>query len=131
MTWQTRLTGTSPTSPNLCIRLTSIRANASDAAGRHHASRCARTEEVSKPLHKITPSAAEHPPPPLASTRLLEQALTVSQGGRTAWSSTVEVNGKTYQARYWYDGTYSNNAMEDAAEVALIRLGLVAGPSRR
>ncbi|KAF2155028.1 hypothetical protein K461DRAFT_276213 [Myriangium duriaei CBS 260.36] len=50
------------------------------------------------------------------------------RGGRTAWSSTVEVNGKAYQARYWYDGTYSNNAKEDAAEVALIRMGLVAAP---
>ncbi|KAF2219644.1 hypothetical protein BDZ85DRAFT_205634, partial [Elsinoe ampelina] len=50
------------------------------------------------------------------------------RGGRTAWSSTVEVNGKTYHARYWYDGSYANNAKEDAAEVALQKLGIVPTP---
>ncbi|PNS14638.1 hypothetical protein CAC42_1660 [Sphaceloma murrayae] len=48
--------------------------------------------------------------------------------GRTAWSSSVEVNGKTYAARFWYDGSYANNAKEDAAEVALQRLGIVPTP---
>ncbi|KAI9729652.1 MAG: hypothetical protein M1818_008455 [Claussenomyces sp. TS43310] len=41
------------------------------------------------------------------------------RGGRTAWSSTVNVSGKSISARYWYDGQYVNNAKEDAAEVAL------------
>ncbi|KAJ5222556.1 uncharacterized protein N7469_008796 [Penicillium citrinum] len=41
------------------------------------------------------------------------------RGGRTAWSSTVTVQGQNYAARYWYDGQYINNAKEDAAEVAL------------
>ncbi|KAJ5480903.1 hypothetical protein N7539_006797 [Penicillium diatomitis] len=41
------------------------------------------------------------------------------QGGRTAWSSTVTVQGQNIAARYWYDGQYINNAKEDAAEVAL------------
>ncbi|KAJ6161295.1 hypothetical protein N7470_004691 [Penicillium chermesinum] len=40
-------------------------------------------------------------------------------GGRTAWSSTVTVQGQNIAARYWYDGQYINNAKEDAAEVAL------------
>lgn len=43
-------------------------------------------------------------------------------GGRTAWSSSVIVQGKTFAARYWYDGPFVNNALEDAAEVALIIL---------
>ncbi|KAJ6104306.1 hypothetical protein N7523_010626 [Penicillium sp. IBT 18751x] len=41
------------------------------------------------------------------------------RGGRTAWSSTVIVQGQSFSARYWYDGQYINNAKEDAAEVAL------------
>ncbi|OQE22319.1 hypothetical protein PENSTE_c010G06079 [Penicillium steckii] len=40
-------------------------------------------------------------------------------GGRTAWSSTVTVQGQNIAARYWYDGQYINNAKEDAAEVAV------------
>ncbi|RJE27376.1 hypothetical protein PHISCL_00252 [Aspergillus sclerotialis] len=44
------------------------------------------------------------------------------RGGRTAWSSTVTVQGQNVAARYWYDGQYINNAKEDAAEVALMRL---------
>jgi len=43
-------------------------------------------------------------------------------GGRTAWSSRVKVQGRTFGARYWYDGNYVNNAREDAAEVALMVL---------
>jgi len=45
-----------------------------------------------------------------------------SPGGRTAWSCTVEVNGQTVPARYWYSGDYVHNAKEDAASVALERL---------
>lgn len=41
------------------------------------------------------------------------------RGGRTAWSSTVTVQGQNIAARYWYDGQFINNAKEDAAEVAL------------
>lgn len=48
-------------------------------------------------------------------------------GGRTAWSSTVLVQGRTVAARYWYDGQYINNAKEDAAEVAL---GLLQNQTR-
>ncbi|QSZ30764.1 hypothetical protein DSL72_000322 [Monilinia vaccinii-corymbosi] len=44
------------------------------------------------------------------------------EGGRTAWSSTVTVQGQNISARFWYDGQYVNNAKEDAAEVALNRL---------
>lgn len=43
------------------------------------------------------------------------------QGGRTAWSSTVTVQGRNIAARYWYDGQFINNAKEDAAEVALMQ----------
>ncbi|PLB50573.1 hypothetical protein P170DRAFT_474135 [Aspergillus steynii IBT 23096] len=45
------------------------------------------------------------------------------RGGRTAWSSSVSIQGQnTIAARYWYDGQYINNAKEDAAEVALKHL---------
>jgi len=44
------------------------------------------------------------------------------RGGRTAWSSTVTVQGRNIAARYWYDGDYINNAKEDAAEVAVMQL---------
>ncbi|TVY35211.1 hypothetical protein LSUB1_G005787 [Lachnellula subtilissima] len=44
------------------------------------------------------------------------------EGGRTAWSSTVTVQGQHISARYWYDGQYVHNAKEDAAEVALKHL---------
>lgn len=43
-------------------------------------------------------------------------------GGRTAWSSSVKLQGRTFAARYWYDGVFVNNAREDAAEVALFIL---------
>lgn len=49
-------------------------------------------------------------------------------GGRTAWSSTVTVEGQSIAARYWYDGQYLNNAKEDAAEVALQKLRVVRAP---
>lgn len=45
------------------------------------------------------------------------------RGGRTAWSSTVQVDGRYHSARYWFDGPYVNNAKDDAAEVALQNLG--------
>jgi len=44
------------------------------------------------------------------------------RGGRTAWSSAVDVHGRTYNARFWYDGKYIENAKEDAANVALERI---------
>ncbi|EME79008.1 uncharacterized protein MYCFIDRAFT_123698, partial [Pseudocercospora fijiensis CIRAD86] len=41
-------------------------------------------------------------------------------GGRTAWSCVVSIAGAgSFPARFWYDGTYINNAREDAAEKAL------------
>ncbi|KAJ5201699.1 uncharacterized protein N7498_006362 [Penicillium cinerascens] len=51
------------------------------------------------------------------------------RGGRTAWSSTVCVQGQNIAARYWYDGQYINNAKEDAAEVALKMLNQQPRPS--
>ncbi|CAL5869428.1 uncharacterized protein PFLUO_LOCUS3657 [Penicillium psychrofluorescens] len=52
------------------------------------------------------------------------------QGGRTAWSSTVSIQGyQNIAARYWYDGQYINNAKEDAAEVALKVLNEQPGSS--
>ncbi|QSS48956.1 hypothetical protein I7I53_09176 [Histoplasma capsulatum var. duboisii H88] len=44
------------------------------------------------------------------------------RGGRTAWSSTVTIQGRCFAARYFYDGQNTNNAKEDAAEVALTAL---------
>ena len=53
------------------------------------------------------------------------------RGGRTAWSSTVEVQGMTFQARFWYDGQFVHNAKEDAAQSALDRLKAGAGSDGR
>ncbi|KAI9044235.1 double-stranded RNA binding motif domain-containing protein [Aspergillus affinis] len=50
------------------------------------------------------------------------------RGGRTAWSSTVSINGQTIAARMWYDGQYINNAKEDVAEVALKHLNQTPSP---
>ncbi|KAI9874052.1 MAG: hypothetical protein M1830_010251 [Pleopsidium flavum] len=50
------------------------------------------------------------------------------RGGRTAWSSTVTIEGQNIAARYWYDGQYVNNAKEDAAEVALQQLTTPQSP---
>jgi len=50
------------------------------------------------------------------------QIFSDRRGGRTAWSSTVEVQGNTVPARYWYDGQYVHNAKEDAAQVATERI---------
>ncbi|EEH20581.2 hypothetical protein PABG_02812 [Paracoccidioides brasiliensis Pb03] len=50
------------------------------------------------------------------------------RGGRTAWSSTVTIQGRTYVARYFYDGKNTNNAKEDAAEVALTFLRSQGNP---
>ncbi|KAK0640882.1 hypothetical protein B0T16DRAFT_393260 [Cercophora newfieldiana] len=47
------------------------------------------------------------------------QLVSDRRGGRTAWSSTVSVHGQALSARFWYDGKNTNNAKEDAAEVAL------------
>jgi hypothetical protein len=55
--------------------------------------------------------------------------LSDRRGGRTAWSSTVMVEGLTHPARYWYDGRYVENAKDDAAEVALQRMGVVQAPT--
>lgn len=53
----------------------------------------------------------------------------VTKGGRTAWSSTVTIQGQTFTARYFYDGQYIDNAKEDAAEVALTVLNSQASPT--
>ncbi|OJD25133.1 hypothetical protein ACJ73_03501 [Blastomyces percursus] len=50
-------------------------------------------------------------------------------GGRTAWSSTVTIQGTSFAARYFYDGQNTNNAKEDAAEVALTALRSQGAPS--
>ncbi|KAF3480781.1 uncharacterized protein GIQ15_06128 [Arthroderma uncinatum] len=43
-------------------------------------------------------------------------------GGRTAWSSSVSIQGSSFSARYFYAGEFINNAKEDAAEVAFTQL---------
>jgi hypothetical protein len=50
------------------------------------------------------------------------QLADTGTGGRTAWSSTVTIQGQAISARFWYDGQHVNNAKEDAAEVALKHL---------
>ncbi|KAF2475748.1 uncharacterized protein BDR25DRAFT_177809, partial [Lindgomyces ingoldianus] len=47
------------------------------------------------------------------------QDISDRRGGRTAWSSIAVVDGVSYSARFWYDGAYSGQAREDAAEIAL------------
>ncbi|KAI4860891.1 hypothetical protein F4820DRAFT_452466 [Hypoxylon rubiginosum] len=47
------------------------------------------------------------------------QIVSDRRGGRTAWSSVVNVYGRRIDARYWYDGRNITNAKEDAAEAAL------------
>ncbi|GFF36086.1 conserved hypothetical protein [Aspergillus lentulus] len=53
------------------------------------------------------------------------------RGGRTAWSSSVKVQGRAYAARYWYDGNFTINAKHDAAEVALTLLTYQQQPQAR
>ncbi|KAG2025303.1 hypothetical protein GB937_003066 [Aspergillus fischeri] len=53
------------------------------------------------------------------------------RGGRTAWSSSVEVQGRSFFARYWYDGNFTINAKHDAAEVALTFLTSQQQPQAR
>ncbi|KAL8782763.1 MAG: hypothetical protein Q9195_009578 [Heterodermia aff. obscurata] len=49
--------------------------------------------------------------------------VTDRRAGRTAWSSTVTIEGnQVIVARFWYDGQHVNKAKEDAAEVALQQL---------
>lgn len=51
------------------------------------------------------------------------------RGGRTAWSCTAVISGLLdAPARFWYDGQYVNNAREDAAQVALQKLGVLPAP---
>ncbi len=69
---------------------------------------------ASSPFKALFGGLASHLP-----SSLLTQIFT---GGRTAWSSTVTVQGQNIAARYWYDGQFINNAKEDAAEVALRHL---------
>ncbi|KAK4164557.1 hypothetical protein QBC43DRAFT_288806 [Cladorrhinum sp. PSN259] len=51
------------------------------------------------------------------------------RGGRTAWSSSVTIYDRVYNARFWYDGKNLNNAKEDAAEVALGSIMGTSSPS--
>ncbi|KAH3526367.1 hypothetical protein KXV64_004276 [Aspergillus fumigatus] len=51
--------------------------------------------------------------------------------GRTAWSSSVEVHGRAFFARYWYDGNFTINAKHDAAEVAITFLTSQQQPQAR
>ena len=52
-------------------------------------------------------------------------------GGRTAWSTIAMINDQQYPARFWYDGAYIEQAREDAAEVAYLRLEHVRGDACR
>jgi len=52
------------------------------------------------------------------------------RGGRTAWSSSVAIGQTVVNARFFYDGNNIENSREDAAEVALQSLGIVASPNQ-
>lgn len=43
----------------------------------------------------------------------------------------MTVEGQSVQARNWYDGSHVSNAKEDAAEMALRRLGVSAAPAQQ
>ncbi|EQL27692.1 hypothetical protein, variant [Blastomyces dermatitidis ATCC 26199] len=64
-----------------------------------------------------------------ATTNPFISTSVFSSGGRTAWSSTVTIQGTSFAARYFYDGQNTNNAKEDAAEVALTALRSQSAPS--
>ncbi|CAK4024282.1 Hypothetical predicted protein [Lecanosticta acicola] len=61
----------------------------------------------------------------------LFQIVSDRRGGRTAWSCETIIAGKTFRARFWYDGHYVHNAREDAAQVALENLGVLPLPPQR
>ncbi|KAM0159047.1 hypothetical protein ACHAQE_000789 [Botrytis cinerea] len=84
--------------------------------------RC-REAQIRPPVFQIVSDRRGNVIPPPTQDRVSrEPTLTLVTGGRTAWSSTVTVQGQNISARFWYDGQYVNNAKEDAAEVALNRL---------
>ena len=53
---------------------------------------------------------------------LVEQSSDQDTGGGSAWTSTVTIQGHNIPGRNWYDAQFINNAKEDAAEVALIKM---------
>jgi hypothetical protein len=59
---------------------------------------------------------------PHKSSRLVWSCTDGLTGGRTAWSTIALVNGTPYAARFWYDGSFMDQAKEDAAEMALRNL---------
>ncbi|GAB7339830.1 hypothetical protein MBLNU457_6370t2 [Dothideomycetes sp. NU457] len=79
-------------------------------------------------MHQPPHIVASTPKPEHATQGPQQPAANDSTGGRTAWSSTVSINGQGYSARYWYAGDHANNAREDAAEVALQRMGIIPTP---
>ncbi len=80
-------------------------------------------------IPSLTPHlhARARQPNPAAAHRLTSPCFP-ALGGRTAWSSTVTIEGQHIAARFWYDGQYVNNAKEDAAEVALQQLTTPQSP---
>ncbi|KAL5119219.1 hypothetical protein ACEQ8H_002930 [Pleosporales sp. CAS-2024a] len=41
------------------------------------------------------------------------------RGGRTAWSTITRIGAAHWQAKYWYDGEFTSQSQQDAAECAL------------
>ncbi|OHW96972.1 hypothetical protein CSPAE12_04356 [Colletotrichum incanum] len=50
------------------------------------------------------------------------QLISERRGRRTAWSSRVIVDGRTFQAQFWYDGKNEKNMRDNAAEIAVTYL---------
>ena len=74
-----------------------------------------------RPFFRCTLTAVVSPHLSFAHTAIATPTTVLTfqcQGGRTAWSSKVTIEGHSLSARYWYDGKYINNAKEDVAEVA-------------
>jgi hypothetical protein len=82
-----------------------------------------RKAQMQPPVFNIVSDRRDLPP------KIISPLTLCPPGGRTAWSSTVTIQGQNIAARYWYDGQYINNAKEDAAEVALMQLRQPQSPT--
>ena len=108
-------------STNIILTRSYLQTSAGAKAFGHQTSRSSQTGEVRAPL-------------PLMNRGVIhEDQAFIDEfpiGGRTAWSCVVSVAGAgSFPARFWYDGTYINNAREDAAEKALQMLGVIPAPA--
>ncbi|KAH7382707.1 hypothetical protein DE146DRAFT_760538 [Phaeosphaeria sp. MPI-PUGE-AT-0046c] len=70
-----------------------------------------RLKGMSNNLTTAKPAASQKPPTKMSPI--------AGVCGRTAWSCIASISTAHYPAKYWYDGAYTAQAKQDAAEVAL------------